>query len=102
VPRPFLLEVAGAGGQRGVLHQLHGIVPPGDGLLVLEGDLSRLAVPLRAAPLQVPGVGALRQVRVALGPLGRLGFLVFLFNFAYLSQGPVEGSLKKVGIIVNF
>jgi hypothetical protein len=94
VPRPLLLKVASAGGQRGVLHQLHGVVPPGDGLLVFEGHLTRLSVPLRAAPFEVPGVGALGEVSVALGPLGRLGFLVFLLNFAYLSQRPIESSLK--------
>ena len=93
--RALLLEVAGAGGEGGVLHQLHGVVPPGDGLLVLESDFARLAVALRAAPLQAPGVGALRQVGVAFGPLGRLGFLVFLLNFAYLSQRPVKRSLKQ-------
>ena len=63
---PLFLEVAGAGGQRGILHQLHGIVPPGDCLLVLEGHLARLAVALGAAPLEVTRVGTLGQVCVTL------------------------------------
>ena len=70
MPRSLLLQVARAGGQRGVLHELHGIVPPGHRLLVLEGHLARLAVALRAASLKVARIGALRQVGVTLGSLG--------------------------------
>ena len=95
----FLCACVGGGGC--ALHELHGIVPPGHGLLVLEGDLTRL-LSLRASAFQV-SVSNVRDVGVALGAAcrgrghrGSFGLLVFLFDLSNLTQGPVEGSLKKM------
>lgn len=97
-PSFFLCACVGGGGC--VLHQLHRIVPPGHGLLVLEGDLSRL-LSLRAAAFQV-SVSDVGDVGVALGAACRggghrrsFGLLVFLFDLSNLTQGPVERSLKE-------
>ena len=80
-----------------ILHQFHRIVPPGNGLLVFKSNFSRFSAPFRTPPFPFPDI---RKVCITFRSASRLGFLIFLFNFPYLSQGPVKCSLNKNRIFI--
>ena len=80
-----------------ILHQFHRIVPPGNGLLVFKSNFSRFSATFRTPPFPFPDIG---KVCITFRSASRLGFLIFLFNFPYLSQGPVKCSLNKNRIFI--
>lgn len=93
VPPPLLRPPDVSCARRGsILHQFHRIVPPGNGLLVFKSNFSRFSAPFRTPPFPFPDIG---EVCITFRSTCRLGFLIFLFNFPYLSKGPVKCSLNK-------